>query len=87
MDEPARYSSARGSRPHQSKVLISRKASVSEAAVDASRVYARNLANLVALLVKDGALVVDLEDEVVRGALVAHEGRVVAEAVRARLGG
>jgi NAD(P) transhydrogenase subunit alpha len=57
-----------------------------EAAVDASRVYARNLANLVALLVKDGALVVDLEDEVVRGALVAHEGRVVAEAVRARLG-
>lgn len=59
----------------------------SEAAVDASRVYARNLANLVALLVKDGALAVDLSDEVVRGALVTHEGRVVAEAVRARLGG
>jgi len=59
----------------------------SEAAVDASRVYARNLANLVALLVKDGALAVDLEDEVVRGALLTHEGRVVAEAVRARLGG
>ncbi len=58
----------------------------SEAAVDASRVYARNLANLVALLVKDGALVVDLEDEVVRGSLLTHEGRVVAEAVRARLG-
>jgi NAD(P) transhydrogenase subunit alpha len=59
----------------------------SEAAVDASRVYARNLANLAALLVKDGALTVDLEDEIVRGALVTHEGRVVAEAVRARLGG
>jgi NAD(P) transhydrogenase subunit alpha len=58
----------------------------SEAAVDASRVYARNLANLVALLVKDGALVVDLEDEVVRGSLLTHEGRVVPEAVRARLG-
>ena len=57
-----------------------------EAAVDASRLYARNLANLVALLVKDGALVVDLEDEVVRGALLTHEGRVAAEAVRARLG-
>ncbi|HSJ96360.1 MAG TPA: Re/Si-specific NAD(P)(+) transhydrogenase subunit alpha, partial [Myxococcota bacterium] len=44
----------------------------SEAAVDASRVYARNLANLAALLVKDGALTVDLEDEIVRGALVTH---------------
>jgi NAD(P) transhydrogenase subunit alpha len=59
----------------------------SEAAVDASRVYARNLANLAALLVRDGALVVDLADEIVRGALLTHEGRVVAEAVRARLGG
>jgi NAD(P) transhydrogenase subunit alpha len=58
----------------------------SEAAVDASRVYARNLANLVALLVKDGQLAVNLEDEIVRGALLTHEGRVVAEAVRARLG-
>ena len=58
----------------------------SEAAVDASRVYARNLANLLVLLVKDGALHVDLEDEVVRGALLTHEGQVVADAVRARLG-
>lgn len=58
----------------------------SDAAIDASRVYARNLANLVALLVKDGALTLDLEDEVVRGSLLTHEGRVVAEAVRARLG-
>jgi NAD(P) transhydrogenase subunit alpha len=59
----------------------------SQAAVDASRVYARNLANLVALLIKDGKLVVDLDDEVVRGALLTHEGRVVPDAVRARLGG
>lgn len=58
----------------------------STAAADASRVYAKNLANLAALLVKDGALVVDLEDEVVRGALVAHDGRVVSDAVQARLG-
>jgi NAD(P) transhydrogenase subunit alpha len=59
----------------------------SEAAIDASRVYARNLANLLALLVKDGALHIDLEDEIVRGALLTHEGRVVADSVRARLGG
>jgi NAD(P) transhydrogenase subunit alpha len=57
-----------------------------QAAVDASRVYARNLANLVLHLVRDGALAIDLEDEITRGALLTHEGRVAAEAVRARLG-
>ena len=57
------------------------------AAVDASRVYARNLASLVLHLLADGAIRVDLEDEITRGALVTHEGQVVAEAVRARLGG
>jgi NAD(P) transhydrogenase subunit alpha len=58
----------------------------SQAAVDASRVYARNLANLMLHLVRDGALRVDLEDEITRGTLLTHDGRVVAEAVRARLG-
>jgi NAD(P) transhydrogenase subunit alpha len=58
----------------------------SQAAADASRVYARNLANFLALLVKDGALVVNLDDEVVRGALLTHEGRVANDAVRSRLG-
>jgi NAD(P) transhydrogenase subunit alpha len=57
----------------------------SQAAADASRVYARNLANFLALLVKDGALVVNLDDEVVRGALLTHEGRVANDAVRSRL--
>jgi NAD(P) transhydrogenase subunit alpha len=57
----------------------------SQAAHDASRVYARNLANFVALIVKDGALAVNLDDEVVRGALLTHEGRVANEAVRSRL--
>jgi len=58
----------------------------SQVAFDASRVYARNLVNFVQLLVKEGALHLDLEDEVVCGALLTHEGRVTAEAVRARLG-
>jgi NAD(P) transhydrogenase subunit alpha len=58
----------------------------SQAAVDASRVYARNLANLLQHLLRDGAVHVDLGDEITRGALLTHEGRVVSEAVRARLG-
>jgi NAD(P) transhydrogenase subunit alpha len=58
----------------------------SQAAVDASRVYARNLANLLQHLLREGAVHVDLGDEITRGALLTHEGQVVSEAVRARLG-
>jgi len=43
-------------------------------AEDASHLYARNLAAFVELLIKDGRLVVDLEDDVVRGSLLTHQG-------------
>jgi H+-translocating NAD(P) transhydrogenase subunit alpha len=58
----------------------------SDAAADASRVYARNLATLLLHLVKDGALVIDLEDEITKGALVTRDGQVVHPAVRSKLG-
>ena len=58
----------------------------SQAAHDASRVYARNLTALSQHLVKDGALRLDLEDEITRGALLTHDGKVVNEAIRAKLG-
>jgi H+-translocating NAD(P) transhydrogenase subunit alpha len=44
---------------------------------EASALYARNVVALVKLIVKDGALHIDLEDEVVSGTLMTHEGRVV----------
>jgi NAD(P) transhydrogenase subunit alpha len=47
----------------------------------ASQMYSRNLTNLLALLVKDGALHLDLNDEIVKGAMVTHDGRVVHPAV------
>jgi NAD(P) transhydrogenase subunit alpha len=43
-------------------------------AEDASHLYARNLATFVELLVKDGKLVVDLEDEIIRGSLLTFQG-------------
>jgi len=58
----------------------------SGAAVDASRVYARNLATLLLHLLKDGAITLDLEDEITKGALVTQDGQVVHPAVRAKLG-
>jgi NAD(P) transhydrogenase subunit alpha len=49
----------------------------------ASQMYARNLASFVGLLVREGDLVLDFEDEIVRETCVTHEGRVVKEAVPA----
>ena len=51
-------------------------------AADASALYARNLSAFVALMVKDGALAVDLEDEILKAAAVTHGGTVVHEGVR-----
>jgi NAD(P) transhydrogenase subunit alpha len=54
---------------------------------DASQMYSRNLVALLRHLVRDGRLALDLEDEITRGALLVHEGRVANEAVRALLEG
>ena len=52
-------------------------------ATDASALYARNLVNFLTLLVKDGQLAPDFEDEIVKGALVTRAGSVVHPALRA----
>jgi len=49
----------------------------------ASQMYARNVASFVGLLVRDGALHLDFEDEIVRDTCVAHDGRVLLEAAKA----
>jgi H+-translocating NAD(P) transhydrogenase subunit alpha len=49
----------------------------------ASQMYSRNVMSFVALLVREGELVVDFEDEIVRETCVTHEGRVVKEPVAA----
>lgn len=46
-------------------------------AADASALYARNLNAFCGLLIKDGALAPDLEDEILKAALVTHGGAVV----------
>jgi H+-translocating NAD(P) transhydrogenase subunit alpha len=48
-----------------------------EVPVDASHLYARNVLNFIGLIAKKGALSVDLSDEVLAGACVAHEGKPV----------
>ncbi|MGO9338878.1 MAG: Re/Si-specific NAD(P)(+) transhydrogenase subunit alpha [Terracidiphilus sp.] len=45
--------------------------------VHASQLYARNVLNFLTLIVKNGELVLDLSDEVLAGACVAHNGNAV----------
>ena len=59
----------------------------SDVPVDASRMFSRNVVNFVSHLVKEGKLALDLEDEITKGALVAHGGEVVHPAVRPLLAG
>lgn len=55
--------------------------------LDASTLYARNLLELGLLVLKGGALALDLDDEIVKGALLTHDGRIThgptAEALKA----
>ncbi|HEX5515575.1 MAG TPA: Re/Si-specific NAD(P)(+) transhydrogenase subunit alpha [Gammaproteobacteria bacterium] len=59
----------------------------STVAVHASEMYARNLYNLLALLVKDGELNLNFDDEVIRDSCLTHAGEVRHEPARQRLQG
>jgi H+-translocating NAD(P) transhydrogenase subunit alpha len=53
---------------------------VSDMAADASQLYAKNLENLVGLLVdEEGQLKIDFEDDIVDAACIAHEGQIRGE--------
>ncbi|MGH6970172.1 MAG: NAD(P)(+) transhydrogenase (Re/Si-specific) subunit alpha, partial [Caulobacteraceae bacterium] len=52
-------------------------------AADASALYARNLTAFAALLVKEGRIAPDFEDEILKAALVAQGGAVVHPALKA----
>lgn len=51
-------------------------------ASDASSLYAKNLVAFAGLLIKEGALAPDLEDEILKAAVVTHGGAVVHEGVK-----
>ena len=57
----------------------------SDIPANASQMYARNLITFVKHLAPEGELVLDLEDEITRGALLSHEGQVMNDRVKAKL--
>jgi NAD(P) transhydrogenase subunit alpha len=55
-------------------------------AFHASQMYSKNITNFLALMVKDGKLEIDTEDEIISGSLVTDGGAVVHEAVKQATG-
>ena len=48
----------------------------------ASQMYSRNVASLLALLLKDGQAAIDMDDEVLKGTVITQGGQVVHDATR-----
>jgi len=53
--------------------------------VHASQLYSKNVTNFLNLLVKKGVLTIDMNDEIIKGSCIAHNGDVVNERVAAVL--
>lgn len=68
-------------------IVIGAGSLASDMATAASTAYARNLAAVLGLMVKDGVLQVDPADEVIGAMLVTHQGSVIHTAVRQALDG
>jgi len=54
-------------------------------AVHASQLYSRNLTAFLSLMIKEGALNIDMNDDIVASSCVTHDGRVVNPRVAAAL--
>jgi NAD(P) transhydrogenase subunit alpha len=48
----------------------------------ASQMYSKNMLNLLSLLIKDGNLNLDFEDEIIAGTCITHEGAITNPAVK-----
>jgi NAD(P) transhydrogenase subunit alpha len=55
----------------------------SQIPTNASQMYAKNLTTFLKHLAPEGELVIDLEDEITRGALLTHQGAIVNDRVKA----
>jgi NAD(P) transhydrogenase subunit alpha len=54
----------------------------SDVPTHASFMYAKNICNFLAYLIKDGAIAINLDDEIVRDTLITHGGQVVNERIK-----
>jgi NAD(P) transhydrogenase subunit alpha len=52
----------------------------------ASSLYARNVQSLLGLMVKEGELTLDFDDEVIAGACITRDGKIVHDGAREAAG-
>lgn len=57
-----------------------------EVPVHASQMYAKNVQNLLALMIKDGRFVPDTKDDIVEGTWIVRQGEIVNERTRGAMG-
>jgi len=50
---------------------------------DASKLYARNMYNFLQLVIRNGQLAPDFQDDIVQGGCITHNGAIVNERVKA----
>ena len=53
----------------------------------ASELYAKNLLNLLGLLIKDGTIHIDLDDQILKDSLITHGGAIVNAGIRDKVEG
>ena len=53
----------------------------------ASELYAKNLQNFLELLIQDGEINIDLEDEIINDSLITHSGRIHHAEIKEQLEG
>lgn len=58
----------------------------SQAPIHASEMYARNLINLLDLMISEETLKIDMEDEVIAGSMLTHQGKLVHQQTAKILG-
>ncbi|MDF7809019.1 Re/Si-specific NAD(P)(+) transhydrogenase subunit alpha [Pontiellaceae bacterium B12219] len=59
----------------------------SRSSVHASQLFSKNISTFLLNMVKEGVFAIDLEDEIVKGALLTHQGHVVHERIKPLLSG
>ncbi len=72
---------------HQGVTIIGPKNLASTVAVHTSEMYSRNLYNLLSLMVRDGEIRLDWEDQVIADTCLTHDGQIRHAPTRERLEG
>jgi NAD(P) transhydrogenase subunit alpha len=54
----------------------------SRSSVHASQLFSKNISTFLLNMVKEGQFAIDLEDEIVKGSLIVHDGQVVHELIK-----